>query len=133
MAGAQQPHQRNPVAQCAWLTAATLALWVLLLAPAWATAGIDGFEGLSYAALLCLIPGWLVFFVGARYGVASRHSAMLVLAATPFRIVFVLLGTLSILYLRHNLRLSEFVVWVIVFYLATLLLETLFVLRQPVT
>ena len=93
-------------------------------------AGTNGLEGLTYSALLCLLPGWLVFFLGSRYRVANTQAAVILLATT-IRLLFVLIGVLLIQSVRSDLRFREFLVWVIVFYLATLLVETLMLIKQP--
>ena len=113
------------MAKCGWLTAVTFAVWLLLVAPAWGLAGKNGIEGLSYAALLCLVPGWLVFLMSSRYGVAETQGAMIVLSGTALRLVFVLCGTLFIQSVRKELQFREFIVWLLVFYMVTLLFETL--------
>ena len=118
------------MAKCGWLTAVTAVVWLILVAPAWGLAGRNGIEGLSYAALLCLVPGWLVFLIGSRYGVAETQGAFVVLSGTALRLVFVLSGTLFIQSVRKELRFREFIVWLLVFYLVTLLFETLQGLKQ---
>lgn len=112
------------------LTAVTAALWALLAGPAWLLAGIDGIEGLTYAALLCLAPGWVVFLLIALYGTAGTQAAMVALGGTTLRLVFVLVGMLVVLSARPHLGFREFIVWLIVFYMATLLTETLLVVRK---
>jgi len=114
----------------ALLTAATAGLWLLSAWPAWSLAGRTGLEGLTLAAGLCLVPGWLAFFLSARYRVA-KSQVQVVLLATTMRMLFVAVGTLAARQLRPDLRLREFLVWVIVFYLATLAIETALLLKQP--
>ena len=113
-----------------WLGTATGTLWLVLAGPACWMAGTNGLEGLTYSALLCLLPGWLVFFLGSRYRVANTQAAVILLATT-IRLLFVLIGVLLIQSVRSDLRFREFLVWVIVFYLATLLVETLMLIKQP--
>ena len=124
-----QTSMQAAIIQCRWLAAAGLGFWLLLAGPAYLVAGQNGLEGLSFAALLCLLPGWLVFFLGTLYGVANMQVAV-VLFGTGLRLVFVLTGTLLIQSLRPDLGFREFIVWLIVFYLFTLVFETALVLRQ---
>lgn len=112
------------------LTAVTAALWALLAGPAWLLGGIDGIEGLSYAAGLCLVPGWVVFLLIALYGTAGTQAAMVALGGTALRLVFVLVGVLAIRAVRPHLGFWDFIVWLLVFYMATLFVETLLVVRQ---
>jgi hypothetical protein len=111
------------------LTGATLLFWVLLAYPAWRLGGQPGIEGLTFAALLCLVPGWLVFFVSSRYRVGSAQ-AIAVLMGTTLRLMFVLFGAFILTSVRKNLGFREFLVWLIVFYLATLTIETWLVLKR---
>jgi hypothetical protein len=120
---------RSAMASCAWLTGVLAALWLVLAVPAYWIAGIDGLEGLSYSALLCLVPGWLVFFLVGRYRVANKQ-AFAALGGTALRLVFVLVGMTAIQSARTNLGFKEFLVWLILFYLASLFTETLLVIRE---
>ena len=93
-------------------------------------------EGLAYAALLCLAPGWLVFFLAGRYRLANSQASTVVLAGNAVRMLFVLSGLLVVRSLRPHLGFYEFLIWLVVFYLATLLLETLLLVRlinQPIS
>jgi len=119
---------RTAIRHTAGLTIATLVLWLLLLFPAWWLAGLEALEGLSYAALLCLIPGWLVIWLSKLMGSSGQQAPMLAMAGSVFRMLFVLLGTIVVQSLRSQLGLREFLVWLIVLYLATLLIETLLIL-----
>ena len=118
------------VTSCGWLTAVTAAIWLLLAWPAWALAETPGLEGLTYAALLCLVPGWLVFAISSKFRETHAQAAMVFLAGSMLRLLFVLGGTLVLQSARPALGFREFVVWVLVFYMTTLLTETLIVLKQ---
>jgi len=115
--------------RCGWLTAATAGLWLLLAGPAYFVAGTAGLEGLSIAALLCLIPGWIVLFLEA-YVAGGNSPSLLILSGTVLRLLFVLVGTLVMQSVHQHLQFREFTAWLLVFYLATLLVETLLVLKQ---
>lgn len=115
--------------RCGWLVAACFALWLILAGPAYALGGAAGLEGLTYSALLCLIPGCLVFSL-ASLDVLAGMQAQLVLVGSLVRMLFVLMGTLALRTMRPELGLREFLIWLVVFYSATLLLETLLVLKK---
>ena len=117
------------VRQCAWLTGAAAALWALLAIPAWLTAGVDGLEGLSYAAVLCLVPGWAVFLLASSVSDRGVRTLVTVAGGMSLRFVFVLVGVLTIPMVRPRLGLREFVLWLVVFYLATLAVETVHLIR----
>jgi hypothetical protein len=116
--------------RCGMLAAATVGLWILLAAPAWSLAGRSGLEGLTFAAVLCLVPGCLVFAVAARFADTPSKGALVVLGGTVVRMLFVLIGVLVLKDLRPDLGFREFVVWLLAFYLATLLVETLLAVRM---
>ncbi len=58
---------------------------------------------------------------------------MWVLAGMGLRLVIVLAGTLGIRAARPDLGFREFLVWLLAFYLVTLLVETLLVMKRPPT
>ena len=106
------------------LTAAVLGLWLLLAGPAYLVADVDGLEGLTYAGLLCLVPGWLLFFIASKSSDAGQQVAMTILGGMGLRMVFVLVGLVVVQSLRPELQFREFVVWLLAYYLATVALET---------
>ncbi len=116
------------VRQCSWLTALAAAMWSALAVVAYTLGGSAGLEGLTYAALLCLLPGWLVFFVGSRYR-EPKPQAVAMLMGTVVRILVVLAGVLTLQTWRPGLGFWEFLVWVVVFYLAMLAAETWLLVR----
>lgn len=92
-------------------------------------AGTKGLEGLTYAALLCLIPGWIVFFAASRCADSTR-MAMVALGGTGLRLLFVLVGALVLKDSRPDLGFREFQIWLVAFYLAMLFVETLLAVRM---
>ena len=101
-----------------------MMLYVLLVSGlSFAVAGWRGMEGLLYASLLCLIPGWMTVFVSDLLK-HRESSAYIVLVGTGFRILFVLAGMVAVKSLRPDLGFREFTVWLIVSYLVALALET---------
>ncbi len=114
-----------------WLTASTALVWLILAGPAHWLSGVTGLEGLTIAALLSLVPGWLVFWgVAVVSGVPGQNGQpMAVLAATVVRLMFVLFGVLVMKSIRPDLGLREFHGWVIAFYSVLLMVETLLLVR----
>lgn len=110
--------------RCGWLLAATAGCWLLLSGPAWWLAGRAGVEGLTIAAVLCFVPGCLVFVLGALVESLRSQTPMLVLAGSVLRMLFVLAGLMVVQSIRPDLGFREFTVWLLVFYLAMLLVET---------
>ncbi|MBC7821489.1 MAG: hypothetical protein IAG10_31775 [Planctomycetaceae bacterium] len=115
-----------------WLTASTALLWLMLAGPAYWLSGVAGLEGLSIAALLSLVPGWLVFWgVAVVSGAPGQNGQpMAFLAATGVRLMFVLFGVLLMKSIRPDLGLREFHSWVIAFYCVLLMVETLLLVRS---
>ncbi|MFB3105679.1 MAG: hypothetical protein ACE1ZA_12270, partial [Pseudomonadales bacterium] len=70
-----------------------------------------------------------VFYLGSRYRVA-KMQVLIVLFGSTVRLLFVLAGVLIVRSVRPQLGVREFLIWIIVFYLATLLIETLHVVRH---
>ena len=120
---------RSAIEKCGWLGGVAALLWLFLAGPAWWLRGSAGLEGLTYGAVLCLLPGWLVFFLAARYRDAE-FRAMSVLAGTVIRLLVVLPGVMVVQSIRPHLRLWEFLVWVVIFYLAMLAAETWLLVRE---
>ncbi len=104
------------------LTAVMVIAWALLAAPAWWIAGRAGLEGLSLAAALCLIPGWLVFAIQSKYRTAAPLAA--VLASTAGRMAAVLFGALAVKAVRPDLGMKSFGIWLGAFYVLALATET---------
>ena len=103
------------------MVVASLVFAILLAGPAWLVAETKGLIGLSVSAVLCTIPGCLVV---AFKRLAGESQATLVLAAGGLRMFFVLLGALGAKFVVSGYGLKEFYVWLILFYLFTLALET---------
>ncbi len=121
------------IKRCALLTGVAAALWCLLAGPAWFLADGAGLLGLTLAAALCTIPGLLVFLIVALSPSAGSQAAMVSLSGTGLRLVFVLVGVSVVRSIRPDLRMREFIVWVLIYYLAMLASETMMVVRRPST
>jgi hypothetical protein len=103
------------------LVIASVVFAVLLAGPAWLVAETKGLIGVGVSALLCVIPGCLVV---AFKGLAGGSQASLILTASGLRMFFVLLGALGAKFVVSGYGLKEFFVWLILFYMFTLALET---------
>jgi hypothetical protein len=116
--------------RCGQLLLAAAVLWLALLAPAWFVAGREGLIGLTLAAILCLVPGWIVFWIAASYGTAGTEVPLVILGGMALRMMFVLLGMLIVQSSNTHLGFREFTIWLLVFYLSLLSLETCLVLLR---
>lgn len=103
------------------LVVASLLFALVLAGPAWLVAESKGLIGLAAATVLCTLPGCLVV---AFKGLVGDSQATLVLAAGGVRMFFVLLGALTARFVVDGYGLKEFFIWLILFYLFTLALET---------
>jgi hypothetical protein len=126
----EQKAMQKAMTRCGILTAISVGLWLLMLVPALLLSGARGLEGLSYAVLLCLAPGWLVFLLEGRYGVANANAAPVVLGM-GLRMGSILLGALLIQSNRPALRFQDFLLWLLVIYMAALAIETQMLIKRP--
>ena len=117
------------LARCVQLAAVVAGLWLILLYPAYRIGKSDAVFGLTVSAILCLIPGWLVFLVASRYRDARTQMPIVAIGGSVFRLVFILLGMMVIQETRADLSFREFVLWLLVFYMATLAAETRLMLK----
>jgi hypothetical protein len=96
--------------------------FALLLAwPAWLMAEEKGLIGLAVSAVLCTAPGCLIV---SFKSLVSGSKATLVLASTGLRMFVVMLGALVARFGVAGYGMREFFLWLILFYLFTLVLET---------
>ena len=121
---------QTPLRRCGVFTACAVVLWVILAGPAYWVAGKLGLEGLAYSALLCWLPGCLLFFAVPLFQFAN-NKAFAFLAGSGLRMFVVLVATLVLKEVRADLGLKEFLSWLVVFYFVTLLAETLLIVKSP--
>jgi hypothetical protein len=129
LAGQSDNSRSSSFRKMGWLMLFTVLLWGVMSGPAYWVRGVSALEGLSYAALLCLIPGWVVVYVTSRYPDGGSQAGM-VLLGTGLRMAFVLIGMVMLSSRRPDLGLYEFQVWLILFYLAFLVIETAMVVKN---
>jgi hypothetical protein len=123
-----QTARRLAWTRCGWLFLAAVGLCLVLAVPAWFMSGREGLIGLSAAAILCVVPGLIVFWIAASFGAAGTEVPLVILGGTFLRMVFVLLGMVIVQTLDPHLGFREFIVWLLVFYLFLLAVETCLVL-----
>jgi len=124
------PTISTPMQRCGALAASAIALWGLLAGPAYWLAGALGLEGLTYSALLCVVPGCVLFVAIPFFGFA-QNKAYAFLVGSGLRMFVVLVATLILHEIRADLGLKEFLSWLVVFYSVTLLVETLLIVKSP--
>lgn len=108
-------------------TAGMLIGGLLAALVAFRLSGWLGSEGVVYSVLLCLVPGWLTLYISHLLNQGDQ-KAYVILVGTGLRMLFVLLGLVSVTALRPELGFREFTVWLLGGYLVSLALETWLVL-----
>lgn len=120
---------RSFLSDASRLTVAMLVVWGLAGLVAWKLHGLSGFELTGYAFAACLLPGWLAFVVPAVYRAPAAPLAAIVVGMT-LRMACCGAGLLLVSRLRPDLGPKPFVWWLIVFYLASLAVETYLLVRR---
>jgi len=117
---------RQAFADTGWFLGSGLIFGAVLTGPAWWLAGSAGLIGLAGSAVLCLVPGCLAVLL--RVVIDDSGSQFLV--ANGLRMAFVLPGAFVGQRFAAGEGLMEFYVWLILFYLFTLAVETLLAYRR---
>jgi hypothetical protein len=112
-----------------WFFLAIGGLWTALAAPAYLLAGLPGLEGLTYAALLCFVPGLAVIYMAADCHASAPREVWFVFGGTLLRMMVGLGGALAVRFLRPELNFWEFLVWLVIFYSVTLFFEIFLILK----
>ena len=101
-----------------------IVMWLVGAGPAYLLAGSKGLAGSGLAAVLCLVSTLLCYVV-RRWAVGRGPGWELgaFLGGMLFRMALVL-GVVAFVYGRGIFDLSSFVLWVIIFYLVLLGVET---------
>ncbi|MSR58569.1 MAG: hypothetical protein EXS05_13100 [Planctomycetaceae bacterium] len=116
--------------RCLRLAYAALGVWLLALVPAFYWFGADGIGAATVSAVVCLIPGCLVFWLVAAASPPNAQVRAVVLG-TGLRVASGLAGA----FVMHNvlaLAPKNYVVWLTIFYLVTLLVETCLIMPARV-
>ena len=113
------------------LMAGSMTLWVVLSYPAYLLNGDEGVLFSAVAAILCLVPtAATLLWCDLVLGGSPEQQLMAVFGGTAIRIVFVI-GVAMVLYQAlEAFHSNTFWLWIIVFYLATLTLEMVLVVRR---
>jgi hypothetical protein len=110
---------------------AMTGLWAALAYPAWRLGGPESFLACSVSALLCTIPACINLLWGARFSLLKPTERFRwMLWAKMVRLVFVLGGGFALYQLVPQLEKLSFWIWVLVFYLPALTLETMLLLPR---
>jgi hypothetical protein len=98
------------------------AAWLLLVGPAAFWQGSQGVEGLSWAVLVCLLPGLFVVVQLVGLGVERPLAGLVV--GMGLRLAAVVTSAVVLCSLDPDLRGETFLVWLVPCYLAALAVET---------
>lgn len=122
-----EQQQNNVLKPAINLTFAIAIGWAICFWPARAMNGTDGVWWMSIAAICCLIPGWVVVFLGTLDIFPNDLGAMLVQTSVRLAIV----GGVAVVVKkqRPELGVADFFGWLIGFYLLALAVEV-WMLRQ---
>jgi hypothetical protein len=115
------------------LIAATLAVWGVAVYPAWYQWGEPAVVYSSVAAVLCLLPtAATMLWAGWAYRQTPEQQLLMVLGGTGVRMGLVLGAGLILNTFVPYFQQQLFWVWLLVFYLLTLALEMILVVKgQP--
>jgi hypothetical protein len=117
----------RPIGQ---LWAGAAVIWLVLAIPAWLIADVQGWVDSAFAAGLCLIPMTVTLWWcrGAMAGSADQQLTA-ILGGSGVRLVAVLCASIGLFLGVEALHRPAFLIWVVVFYLATLALEVALIVR----
>lgn len=112
------------------LVLTSLALWVCLAGPAWLLLGPESLIETAVAFGLCLLP-LIATHVWAQRAFAANpeQQVLAVLGGTTLRLIVVAGGGIALFHGVEALHREPFLFWVIAFYLVTLTLEVIVVVR----
>ena len=103
------------------LTAAIAAGWAMCFWPAREMNGQVGVYWMSIAAICCLVPGWIVVFLGGLAIFPNDLAAML--AQMAVRLITAGAAAVIVKQLHPAFGPDMFLAWLIVFYLLALFVE----------
>lgn len=106
-------------------TGVTFGCWLLVASGAWLMDRPWVVLGSGVAALLCLFPGVLVLVLAHRLAIdAAGKSLVLSVGGFFLRLVFVLGGGLALYNRIPEFTIWTLIVWLVPFYIITLLVES---------
>jgi hypothetical protein len=117
--------------QIGQLWAGTALLWALLALPAWLLGGETGLLDAAVACGLCLVPmtATMLWCHWAFSGAPEQQLAA-VMGGTSVRMLGVVGASIGLFFTVEALGRPAFLIWVVVFYLTTLALEVVLVVRR---
>jgi hypothetical protein len=119
------------IRQLAQLWLGSLLLWIALATPAYFVAGDVALFDTAVACGLCLLPMTAtMLWCQWAFGGSSEQQLAAVLGGSSVRLLVAVAGGIA---LHHNVEALErpaFLLWVVVFYLTTLTLEIVLVVRR---
>ena len=113
------------------LIAGSLAVWLLAAYPAHLLGGDAAVVYSAVALVLCLVPAAMtLLWAGWALGRSAEQQLGMVLGSTGARMVFVLGTALALHYAVPYFQQQSFWVWILVFYLVTLTLEMVLIVKD---
>ncbi len=119
------------IRQLALLWGGTLLLWLVVALPAAALLGTTALIDTSVACGLCLLPMTAtMLWCHWAFGGSPEQQLAAVMGGTSVRMLVVAGGSIGLFFAVAALHRPAFLIWVVVFYLATLALEVILVVRR---
>jgi hypothetical protein len=112
------------------LAGSTLLLWGILIYPCWLIWANTVWLESSVALGLCLVPALVTLAWTLRAGDAPEQQLVAVLGGTGVRLVFALGGGLLLYHTLPEMFTNGFWLWLAVFYMFILAVETFLVLNK---
>ena len=116
--------------QVGWLTGVCLAAWAAAAYPAFLLRGETGLVHSGVAALACLVPAALTLFLARLATWSPEQRLMLILGGSGIRMLVVLGVVLALNWTTTYFQPLGFVLWVLAFYLLTLVLEVVLLVQE---
>ena len=119
------------IRQLGQLWAGSLLFWLVVALPAAALLGATALLDTSVACGLCLVPMTLtMLWCHWAFGSSPEQQLAAVMGGTSVRMLVVAGGGIGLYFATDALARPAFLVWVVVFYLVTLALEVVLVVRR---
>jgi hypothetical protein len=119
------------IRQLGFLWAGSLLLWLIAALPASAFLGATALLDASVACGLCLVPMTAtMLWCHWAFGGSPEQQLAAVMGGTSVRMLVVAGGGIGLYFAVEALARPAFLVWVVAFYLVTLALEVVLVVRR---
>ena len=117
--------------QLAQLLTGSLALWGLAAAPAWYFGGNQALVETVVACVLCLVPMTLTMvWCHQAFRTSPEQQLAAALGGTGLRMLVVIGCGIGLYHAVEQLNRTTFLLWVVAFYLGTLTLEVVLIVRR---